>query len=183
MNERTDFFIKIYLSHFILERVDVSVVCERWVERHIFRERTSSSHIFFLKPGNANASTPLQARQRRFCSAACPTLNSILCTLSKSDRVVLITWSPSGYTRVVPECHDRVVLFNIHNVGVTRNELKIHVICYITGTIIVFWPILIMLQSGRSQLVFLFTSLPVQPLRNCYECTNYYWYHRHLHVP
>ena len=32
MNERTHFFIKIYLSHFILERVDVSVVCERWVE-------------------------------------------------------------------------------------------------------------------------------------------------------
>ena len=32
MNEQTHFFIKIYLSHFILERVDVSVVCERWVE-------------------------------------------------------------------------------------------------------------------------------------------------------
>ena len=33
MNERTHFFIKkIYISHFILERVDVSVVCERWVE-------------------------------------------------------------------------------------------------------------------------------------------------------
>ena len=32
-NERTKhFFIKMYLSHFILERVDVSVVCERWVE-------------------------------------------------------------------------------------------------------------------------------------------------------
>ena len=32
MNERTHLFIKIYLSHFILERVDVSVVCERWVK-------------------------------------------------------------------------------------------------------------------------------------------------------
>ena len=32
MNERTYFFFKIYLSHFILKRVDVSVVCERWVE-------------------------------------------------------------------------------------------------------------------------------------------------------
>ena len=29
MNEQTQFFIKIYLSHFILERVDVSVVCDR----------------------------------------------------------------------------------------------------------------------------------------------------------
>ena len=33
-NEQTKhFFIKIYLSHFILERVNVSVVCERWLER------------------------------------------------------------------------------------------------------------------------------------------------------
>ena len=30
MNERTHFFIKIYLSHFILERV-MFLVCERWV--------------------------------------------------------------------------------------------------------------------------------------------------------
>ena len=101
MNERTHFFIKIYLSHFILERVDVSVVCERWVKRHILRERTSSSHIFFHEPGG-NACTPLQARQRRLCSAACPSP----CTLSKSDRVVLITWSPSGYTPVRPVCPD-----------------------------------------------------------------------------
>ena len=28
MNERTHFFIKIYLSHFILERVDVGYVWE-----------------------------------------------------------------------------------------------------------------------------------------------------------
>ena len=32
MNEITHFFIKIYLSHFILETVDVSVVCKRWVK-------------------------------------------------------------------------------------------------------------------------------------------------------
>ena len=32
INKRAHFFIKIYLSHFILERVDVSVVCERWGE-------------------------------------------------------------------------------------------------------------------------------------------------------
>ena len=61
MNELTHFFIKIYISHFILEKVDDSVVCERWAERHILRERTSSSHIFFRKPGGANAFTPLQA--------------------------------------------------------------------------------------------------------------------------
>ena len=75
INERTHFFIKIYLSPFILKRVDVSVVCERCVERHIVRERTSCSHIFFQEPGDANACTPLQASQRRLWLAACPSLD------------------------------------------------------------------------------------------------------------
>ena len=57
MNKRTHFFIKIYLSHFILKRVDVSVLCESWLERHILKERTSS-HIFFQEPGGANTCTP-----------------------------------------------------------------------------------------------------------------------------
>ena len=58
MNERTQFFIKIYLSLFILERVDVSVVCERWVERHILRERNSSSYMFFREPGVLTLAPP-----------------------------------------------------------------------------------------------------------------------------
>ena len=68
-----------------------------------------------------------------------PRSTPILSTLSKSDRVVLITWSPSGYTPVVPECPDRSVLFTNHNLtacqstGITRNEPKIHGICYITA--------------------------------------------------
>ena len=41
------------------------MVCERWVERHILRNRTSSFHIFFQESGGTNACTPLQARQRR----------------------------------------------------------------------------------------------------------------------
>ena len=73
MNERTHFIKNI--SHFILERVNDSVVCERWVVRHILRERTSSAHIFFQEPGGANACTPLQARQRCLRSAACPSLD------------------------------------------------------------------------------------------------------------
>ena len=32
INERTHFFVKIYISHFILERADISVVCERLVD-------------------------------------------------------------------------------------------------------------------------------------------------------
>ena len=72
MNELTHFFIKnIYPAHFILERVDVAVVCEGRVERHILTEKTSSFHIFFQELGGANAYTTLQARQRRLWSAAC----------------------------------------------------------------------------------------------------------------
>ena len=68
----------------------------------------------------------------------CSTLDSL--PLSKSDRVVLITWSPSGYTPVVPDCPDvqsyPCLLISawqrVKGHGVTRNEPKIHVIYYIT---------------------------------------------------
>ena len=69
-----------------------------------------------------------------------PCLTGILCTLSKSDCMVLIMWSPFGYTPVRPECPDirssscllikRWQITKAH--GVTRNEPKIHAICYIT---------------------------------------------------
>ena len=67
-----------------------------------------------------------------------PRSTANLCILSKSDRVVPIMWSPSSYTPVRPECPDRAVLFTNQNVTacqahmVTRNEPKIHGICYIT---------------------------------------------------
>ena len=65
---------------------------------------------------------------------------AILCTLSKSDRVVHITWSPSGYTLVQPKWHDTpssscllIKMWQLAKAhGVTRNKPKIHVICYIT---------------------------------------------------
>ena len=122
MNERTHFFIKIYLSHFILERVDVSVVCERWVARHILRERTSSFHIFFQEPGVANACTPLQARQRRLCSAACPTLDC--------DSLHTVYIWPRGSHHVIPfrlhTCSTwvprRAVIFLFTNQNVTAYQ-------------------------------------------------------------
>ena len=75
MNERTHFFIKIYLTLFILERVDVSGVGERWVERHIYSGRglllpissTGSQGVPTLAP---------PCKQRRLWSPACPTLDS-----------------------------------------------------------------------------------------------------------
>ena len=140
MNERTYFLIKIYLSYFILERVDVSVVYERWVERHILRERTSSSLFFFLESVGANACAPLQAHQRRADRLRVPRSTPILCPLSKYHCVVLIPWPPSGYTPVRPECSDApssscllIKMWQLTKAhGVTWNEPKIHVICYIT---------------------------------------------------
>ena len=69
-----------------------------------------------------------------------PCSTVILCTLSKSECVVLITWSPSSYTPVWPKWPDipssSCLLIKMWQLvkahGVTRNEPKIHVICYIT---------------------------------------------------
>ena len=66
----------------------------------------------------------------------------ILCTLSKSDLIVIM-WSPSGCTTVGPDCPDVLsspcLLITtwqlVKSPGVTRNEPKIHVMCYITQ----FW--------------------------------------------
>ena len=138
MNQWTHFFIKIYLSRFILDRVDASVVGERWVERHILRERTSS-HIFFREPMGANPCKPLASLDTSD-RLRVPHSTAILSTLSKSDHVVLITWSPSGYTPVRAVCPDTpssscllIKMWQLTKApGVTRNEPKIHVICYIT---------------------------------------------------
>ena len=67
-------------------------------------------HIFFQEPGGANACTPSQAVSSETPDTpliGCLSLArlSILCSLSKSDRVVL-TWSPFGYTPVGPDCPD-----------------------------------------------------------------------------
>ena len=118
MNE-THFFIKIYLIHFILKRGPSFVVSWEIDGEIIYSERglllpissSGSQGVPTLAPP-CNLVRDASARLRVPCSTA------ILCTQSKSDRVVLITWSPSGYIPVVPECPDRVVisLFTHHSV-------------------------------------------------------------------
>ena len=141
MNERTYFFIKMYPSHFFLERVDVSVVCKRWVERHILRERASSSHIFIRDSGGVNAfAPPCKVFKDSSDRLRVPRSTVILYTLSKSDHVALITWSPSGYTPVRPKWSDAtssscllIKLWQLAKAhGVTRKKPKIHVMCYIS---------------------------------------------------
>ena len=69
-----------------------------------------------------------------------PRSTVILSTLSKSPRAVLITWSPSGYTPVrlkwpgaLSSTCFLIKMWQLTKAhGVTRNETKIHVICYIT---------------------------------------------------
>ena len=108
------FFIK-YLSFCSLNGLQLVASWEIDGETYI-RERTYCSRSFFLEPGDANTCTPLQARQRRLWSAACPTPDSNSLPLPKSDRVVLLSWSPSGYTPVVPDSPDHALLYTNHNV-------------------------------------------------------------------
>ena len=109
------------------------------MERHILRKRTYSSHIFFRGPGGANACTP--CKLVRDDLIGCVSLaRQQFSSLSKSARVVFISWSPSGYTPVIPYCLDVqsypclliTAWQHVKAHGVTRNEPKIYVICYIT---------------------------------------------------
>ena len=115
------------------------------MKRHIFREGTSSCPIFSSgSQGVPTLTTPLQAvsleRPNPLIGCVSRARLSILCNLWKSDCMVLITWFPSGYTPVGLDCLDALLspcllitrwqLVKAH--GVTRNEPKIPVICYIT---------------------------------------------------
>ena len=112
------------------------------IDRETYTQRGDFflSHIFFREPGDANACTPLQAvSSERFETPliCCVSLARLPILSSKSDHVVF-TWSPSGYTTVGPDCPDalsclRITTWQLVKVhGVTRNEPKIIVICYIT---------------------------------------------------
>ena len=139
MNERTHFFIKIYLSHTLFSKGLMFQWCVRDGWRDICSER---GLILPISPSRSQG-VPTLAHPCKLVRAASgrlrvPRSTAILCTLSKSHRVVLITWSPSGFTPVRPECSDHAVLFTNQNVtacqahGVTRNEPKFHGLCYIT---------------------------------------------------
>ena len=76
MNEQTHFFIKIYLSHFILERVDVDCVWKMSWRRGqtVILTQSSSDHsstpssswLGFLNRGSLRAQSPLSAAGSHF---------------------------------------------------------------------------------------------------------------------
>ena len=139
MNEWTHFFIKIYISHSLFSKGLMFVLCVRDGWRDIYSERGLLLPISSSRSqGVPMLAHPCKLVRNTSGRLRVPRFTAILCTLSKSHHVVLITWSSSGYTPVQLECSDRAVLFTNQNVttcqahGVTRNEPKIHGICYIT---------------------------------------------------
>ena len=147
MNERTHFFIKIYLSHTLFSKELMFLWCVRDGWRDIYSERgllppissSSSQGVPTLAPPCKLVITPL---------VGCVSLARLrFSALSKSHHVVLITWSPSGYIPVRPKWHDRpssscllIKMWQLTKAhGVTWNEPKIHVICYITLVIYDKW--------------------------------------------
>ena len=114
-NERTNTLLyKKYISHTLFLKGLMFLWCVRDGWRDILRERTTSSHIFFQ--GVPTLAPPCKLVRDASGRLRVPRSIAILCTQSKSDRLVLITWSPSSYTPVRPECPDRAVLFTNHNV-------------------------------------------------------------------
>ena len=102
------------------------------MQRHLLREGTSSWPI---------SSSESDVRDALFGCVSLAWL-SVLCNLSRSDHMVLITCFPSGYTPVGTDCPDAlsspcllIPTWQLDKTNrVTRNEPKIHVICYIILT-------------------------------------------------
>ena len=143
MNEWTHFFIKICFSHTLFLKGFMFLWCVRDEWRNIYPERglllpISSSRSLGV-PTLASSCLLVRDASGRL---RVPRSTVILCTVSKSDRVVLITSSPSGYTPAWSELTSLMLsssclLIKIWQLakahGVTRNEPKIYVICYITS--------------------------------------------------
>ena len=117
-NERT--------NTFLYKNISRKGWCFLWCVR-------DSSHIFFREPGGANACTPLQARQRRPRSTACPSLDCLnLTAWFSSCGLLLVTHLLDLSAQIVLSCL-LITTWQLDKAhGVTRNEPKIHGICYIT---------------------------------------------------
>ena len=117
MNERTHFFIKIYISHTLFSKGLMFLWCLRDGWRDIYSER---GLLLPISPSRSQGVPTLIPPCKLVRDASdrlrVPCSTAILRTFSKSDHVVLITLSPSGYTSVLLGCPDRAVLFTNHNV-------------------------------------------------------------------
>ena len=140
MNERNTSLYK-YIPHFILEKGPQFVVS--WeIDGNIYSERGLLLRI--SSSGSQGVPT--------FASPCKLVRDDLIGCVSHARlrfsalylnlTVVLITWSPSGYTPVVPDCPDVqsypclliTAWQRVKSHEDTRNEPKIHVICYVTFT-------------------------------------------------
>ena len=125
-----------------------------WCVRDGWRDIYSEKGLLLPISSSGSQAVPTLVPPRKLVRDATdclcvPRSTAILYTLSKSDRLVLITWPPSGYTPVRPECPDApsssclvIKMWQLTKAdGVIRNELKIPVICHIT--IICLHPVMI----------------------------------------
>ena len=127
------FFTEIYLSFYCWKGPTVCCYLrDRW--RDIYLERglllpISSSGSQWV-PTLAPPFKPVRDASNRL---HVPNSTPILCSLSQSDCKILITWFPSGYTPVWIRllCLLITTWQLVKARGVTRNEPKIHGICYI----------------------------------------------------
>ena len=101
MNERTHFFIKIYLSHFILERV-IFLVCERWVET---RTDCYFDPKFFFDHSSTSFSPWLS------CSTVGHRGPKALCLPLTLNLASCLQLTPTGSNRLG---HMVILLFNVH---------------------------------------------------------------------
>ena len=94
-----------------------------WYVRDGWRDIYSERGFLLPISSSRSQGVPTLAPPCKLIRDACdrlhiPCSTLILSTLSKSDCVVLLIWSPSSYTPIVPECPDCAViyLFTYHNV-------------------------------------------------------------------
>ena len=133
MNERTHFLKNISLTLYSRKGWCFCGVWEMGGETYTQRE-----DFFFpyLLPGARRVpvlASPCKLVRDASGRLRVPRSTAILGTLSKSDRVVLITWSPSGYTPVRPGSPDapspsclQIKMWQLTKAhGVTRNEPNI----------------------------------------------------------
>ena len=136
-----------YISHFILERspqfvVNWKIDGETYTQREVFFPYLLSKARWWFQRLHPLANRVVREVKDASARLCVPRLTLDILPLSKSDRMV-ITWSPSGYTPVGLEYPDALsspcLLITTWQLvkaqEVTRNEPKIHVICYITH-----WP-------------------------------------------
>ena len=119
MNEWTHFFIK-YISHTLFSNGFLFLWCVRDGWRDIYSERGNLLPISFSRSqGVPTFAPPCKLVRDASDRLRVPCSTAIHCILSKSERVVLITWSPSSFTPVVPNSPARAVIFLFSNENVT----------------------------------------------------------------